>query len=184
MNLRLILLNKPYNVLCQFTDTGDRPTLGDFVQIPNVYPAGRLDYDSEGLVLLTNAGWLQHQIAEPQYKLPKTYWVQVERVPQDAALDQLARGVLLKDGVTLPAQVREMTPPPVWERDPPIRFRKTVPTAWLEITLTEGRKRQIRRMTAAVGHPTLRLIRWSVGPWDLGELRPGEWKEVPISRIG
>ena len=179
---RLLLLNKPFNVLCQFTDSEGRSTLADYVPIPNVYAAGRLDFDSEGLVILTDAGWLQHHIAEPQHKLPKTYWVQVERIPEEPALSQLAHGVALKDGITLPVQVRRIEPPPVWARDTPIRFRKTVPTAWLEIQIAEGKKRQIRRMTAEVGHPTLRLIRFAIGPWTLGKLQPGEWVEAPCPR--
>jgi len=179
---KLLLFNKPFNVLCQFTDPGGRPTLADFVPLPSVYAAGRLDFDSEGLVILTDVGWLQHHIAEPQHKLPKTYRVQVERIPDEDALSHLARGVALKDGVTLPARVRMIAPPPVWDRDPPIRFRKSVPTAWLELQIIEGKKRQIRRMTAAVGHPTLRLVRWAVGPWRLGDLKPGEWVEVPCPR--
>lgn len=176
---RLLLFNKPFNVLCQFTDPEGRPTLADYVPVPNVYAAGRLDFDSEGLVILTDAGWLQQHIAEPQYKLPKTYWVQVERIPDEPVLTQLAHGVASKDGITRPARVRIIEPPPVWERVPPIRYRKSVPTAWLELEIAEGKKRQIRRMTAAVGHPTLRLIRVAIGPWTLGELRPGEWVEVP-----
>ncbi len=176
---RLILFNKPYLVLCQFTDAEGRPTLADYIALPGVYAAGRLDYDSEGLLLLTNAGWLQNQIAEPRHKLPKTYWVQVEGAPQPAALESLARGVPLNDGPTLPAQVRPLDPPPVWPRVPPIRARRHIPTAWLALTLVEGRKRQVRRMTAAVGHPTLRLIRQAIGPWALDTLQPGEWREVP-----
>ncbi len=179
---RLLLLNKPFNTLCQFTDSEGRPTLADYVPVPHVYPAGRLDFDSEGLVILTDAGWLQHHIAEPQHKLPKIYWVQVERLPDEDALAQLARGVALKDGITLPAQVRMIEPPSVWERIPPVRFRLSVPTAWLELEIVEGKKRQIRRMTAAVGHPTLRLIRAEIGPWTLGALKPGEWVEVPCPR--
>ncbi len=179
---RLILLNKPFNTLCQFTDSEGRPTLADYVPVPNVYAAGRLDFDSEGLVILTDAGWLQHHIAEPQHKLPKTYWIQVERIPNETALAQLARGVALKDGITLPARVRMIEPPSVWDRVPPVRFRLSVPTAWLELEIVEGKKRQIRRMTAAVGHPTLRLIRAAVGPWELGALKPGEWVEVPCPR--
>lgn len=179
---RLILLNKPFNTLCQFTDAEGRPTLADYVPIPNVYAAGRLDFDSEGLVILTDAGWLQHHIAEPQHKLPKIYWVQVERLPDETALAHLARGVLLKDGLTLSAKVHLIEPPPVWEREPPIRYRKSVPAAWLELEIVEGKKRQIRRMTAAVGHPTLRLIRAAVGPWTLGDLQPGAWKEIPCPR--
>jgi 23S rRNA pseudouridine2457 synthase len=179
---RLILLNKPFNTLCQFTDRDGRPTLADFIPIPDVYAAGRLDFDSEGLVILTDAGWLQHHIAEPQHKLPKTYLVQVERIPDEKALAQLRQGVKLKGSVTLPARVRLIDPPSIWERDPPIRFRKSVPTAWLELQIVEGKKRQIRRMTAAVGFPTLRLIRSAIGPWHLGDLRPGAWTEVPCPK--
>lgn len=179
---RLILFNKPYLVLCQFTDEEGRPTLADYIPLPDLYPAGRLDYDSEGLVVLTDVGWLQHQIAHPLFKLPKTYWVQVEEVPGAEALAQLARGVLVKGERTRPARARLLDPPPVWPRDPPIRERKNIPTAWLEIVIEEGRKRQVRHMTAAVGHPTLRLIRQSVGPWHLDELAPGEWQAVPCPR--
>lgn len=176
---RLILLNKPYRVLCQFEDEAGRTTLADYVPVPNVYPAGRLDYESEGLVLLTDVGWLQHWITHPRHKLPKVYWVQVEGIPTPEALKQLSQGVMVKGERTRPARVRRMAAPPVWPRHPPIRERKSVPTSWLEITLTEGRKRQVRHMTAAVGHPTLRLIRWAVGPWQLGPLQPGEWRDVP-----
>ncbi|MCB8944710.1 MAG: pseudouridine synthase [Ardenticatenaceae bacterium] len=176
---RLILLNKPFNTMCQFTDRDGRATLADFISIPNIYAAGRLDFDSEGLVILTDAGWLQHHIAEPQHKLPKTYLVQVERIPDEKALAQLRRGVKLKEGVTLPAKVRLIDPPPIWERTPPVRFRKSVPTAWLELQIIEGKKRQIRRMTATVGFPTLRLIRSAIGPWTLGNLQPGQWLELP-----
>jgi 23S rRNA pseudouridine2457 synthase len=175
----LLLFNKPYLVLCQFTDAEGRPTLADYISLPGVYAAGRLDYDSEGLLLLTNAGWLQNQIADPRHKLPKTYWVQVEGIPSAGALAQLARGVPLKDGPTLPAQVTAIQVPPLWPRIPPIRERRAIPTAWLAITLREGRKRQIRHMTAAVGHPTLRLIRQAIGPWQLGDLQPGQWRQVP-----
>jgi 23S rRNA pseudouridine2457 synthase len=179
MTDRLILLNKPFNVLCQFTDeTGKKRTLSDYVPVKGVYAAGRLDYDSEGLVLLTNAGWLQHRIANPACKEPKTYWVQVEGIPGEAAPERLARGLVLKDGPTLPAEVAPLDPV-VWERHPPIRERKSIPTAWISLTLREGRNRQVRRMTAAVGHPTLRLIRTRVGEWDLGGLKPGEWREAP-----
>jgi len=182
MGERLILLNKPFNVLCQFTDeTGTKRTLADFVPVEGVYPAGRLDYDSEGLVLLTNAGWLQHRIANPAYREPKTYWVQVEGIPADAALERLASGLVLKDGPTLPAGVARLEPA-VWERHPPIRERKAIPTSWLSLTIREGRNRQIRRMTAAVGHPTLRLIRTRVGGWDLAGLNPGEWREAAVPR--
>lgn len=174
----LILLNKPFGVLCQFTDPGGRPTLADYVPVPNVYPAGRLDHDSEGLVLLTDDGALQARLADPRHHVEKVYWVQVERVPTDDALARLRAGVVLKDGPTRPARVRPIDEPPaLWPRDPPIRRRASIPTAWLEIALTEGRNRQVRRMTAAVGHPALRLIRVAIGPYALGGLQPGEWKE-------
>ncbi|MCW5850010.1 MAG: pseudouridine synthase [Anaerolineae bacterium] len=179
---KLILLNKPYLVLCQFTDAEGRPTLADYLPLPDVYPAGRLDYDSEGLVLLTDHGPLQHLIADPRHKLPKTYWVQVEGEPTADALQQLRRGVLLKDGLTLPAQAQVMAPPDVWPRTPPIRERKHIPTPWLALTISEGRNRQVRRMTAAVGYPTLRLIRWAVGPWTLDGLAPGEWRDIAPPR--
>jgi 23S rRNA pseudouridine2457 synthase len=175
---RLILFNKPYGVLTQFTSAEGRPTLADYVPIADVYPAGRLDFDSEGLVLLTNVGWLQHWISDPRHKLAKTYWVQVEGIPGAQALRQLAQGVQLKEGLTRPAQVRRIEPPAVWPRQPPIRERKSIPTAWLELAITEGRKRQVRRMTAAVGYPTLRLIRQAIGPWQLGGMQPGEWRET------
>ncbi len=180
----LVLFNKPYLVLCQFTDPEGRPTLADYISLPGIYAAGRLDYDSEGLLLLTNTGWLQNQIAHPGHKLPKTYWVQVEGVPSPTALAQLARGVQLKDGPTLPAQVQVIDPPPVWPRVPPIRERRLIPTAWLSITLHEGRKRQLRRMTAFMGHPTLRLIRQSIGTWQLGDLQPGEWRDAAAATPG
>lgn len=176
---RLLLFNKPYRVLTKFTDPEGRPTLADFVNVPGVYPAGRLDYDSEGLLLLTNVGWLQTLISEPRHKLAKTYWVQVEGIPTDEALQGLAQGVLLNDGMTLPAQVARLATPPVWPRVPPIRQRQSIPDTWLALTITEGRNRQVRRMTAAVGYPTLRLIRWQIGPWTVGNLQPGEWQEVP-----
>lgn len=164
--------------MCQFTGEESRPTLADYIPVPGVYPAGRLDFDSEGLLLLTNAGWLQHRIADPKHKFPKTYLVQVERVPTEQTLKQLAEGVTLNDGVTRPAEVEMVGEPNLWVRVPPIRVRKTVPTAWLRLTITEGRNRQVRRMTAAVGHPTLRLIRERIGDWELGELQPGEYLEV------
>jgi len=173
---RIVLLNKPYNVLCQFTDAAGRPTLADYVPLRDVYPAGRLDLDSEGLVVLTDDGHLQHQIADPRHKLAKGYWVQVEGEPDEAALAQLRRGVLLKDGWTAPAEAARVAAPAVWPRTPPIRNRAHIPTAWLALTLHEGRNRQIRRMTAAVGHPTLRLIRHSVGAWRLDGLAPGQYR--------
>ncbi|MGD0612015.1 MAG: pseudouridine synthase [Anaerolineales bacterium] len=174
---RLILFNKPYLVLSQFTDPEGRPTLADYIPIEKVYAAGRLDYDSEGLVILTDSGPLQYSVTDPHNKLPKTYWVQVEGIPGGEALAKLAEGVTLKDGLTLPAQVRRMDEPELWPRNPPIRFRKEIPTSWLELIIVEGRKRQVRRMTAAVGLPTLRLVRVSVGTWKLGRLKPGEWRE-------
>lgn len=175
---RLFLLNKPYNVLCQFTDREGRATLADYFPLPGVYAAGRLDRDSEGLLLLTDDGKLQHQIADPRHKLPKRYWVQVEGEPDAAALEALARGVVLKDGPTRPAGVRRIEPPDIWERHPPVRYRAAIPTSWIELTISEGRNRQVRRMTAAVGFPTLRLVRHAVGPFKLGELQPGQWREA------
>lgn len=177
---RLILFNKPYNVLCKFTDNHGRRTLADFVHIPNIYPAGRLDYDSEGLLLLTDNGRLQHLISDPKHKLPKTYLVQVENIPNETSVACLREGVLLQDGITRPARVEILPSPNVPERIPPIRRRENIPTCWLRLTITEGRNRQVRRMTAAVGHPTLRLIRQKIGPWRLGTIAPGEWMEVPL----
>jgi 23S rRNA pseudouridine2457 synthase len=174
---RLILLNKPYGVLSQFTDEGSgHPTLAGLVDVPGVYPAGRLDRDSEGLLLLTDDGRLQARIADPRFKLPKTYLVQVEGEPDEAALAALRRGVTLKDGPTRPAEVERIDPPALWARDPPVRFRKSVPDCWLALTIREGRNRQVRRMTAAVGHGTLRLVRWRIGEWTLDGLAPGEWR--------
>jgi 23S rRNA pseudouridine2457 synthase len=175
---RIVLFNKPYGVLCQFTDAAGRQTLADFIQVPKVYAAGRLDFDSEGLVVLTDSGELQHRIADPRGKLPKTYWVQVEGVPDERAQGRLERGVRLKDGMTKAAAVSMMDAPQVWPRVPPIRERRRIPTSWLAITLIEGRNRQVRRMTAAAGFPTLRLIRVAVGSWKLGSLGAGEWKEA------
>ncbi len=175
---RLLLFNKPYLVLSKFTDRQGRATLSDYIPVTEVYPAGRLDYRSEGLLLLTNFGLLQHRISSPAAKLAKTYWVQVEGIPAQEALEQLRSGVDLKEGPTAPASVRAMLPPDVWPRQPPVRHREKIPDSWVEISLTEGRNRQVRRMTAAVGCPTLRLIRWSIGPWSLGSLQPGQWREV------
>ena len=173
---KLLLLNKPYHVLCQFTDREGRATLADYVAEADVYPAGRLDYDSEGLVVLTDDGRVQAWISQPRFRLPKTYWVQVEGIPDEDALAGLRQGVTLKDGPTAPAHVEPMETPAVWPRTPPIRVRKSVPDCWIALTIYEGRNRQVRRMTAAVGHPTLRLIRWSVGPWTLAGLAPGAWR--------
>jgi len=178
---RLILFNKPFDVLSQFTDAKSptpRATLSDFVQVPGVYPAGRLDRDSEGLLLLTDDGRLQSRIADPRFKLPKTYLVQVEGEPDEAAIEALRKGVVLNDGPTLQAQARRIDPPELWPRTPPVRFRKTVPDCWIEVVLREGRNRQVRRMTAAVGHPALRLVRWSIGDWTIEGLASGEWHEV------
>jgi 23S rRNA pseudouridine2457 synthase len=175
---RVLLFNKPFRVLCQFTDEAGRATLADFVRAPGVYAAGRLDYESEGLLVLTDDGALQARLADPQHKLPKTYWVQVEGVPTPEALARLRSGVRLNDGMTRPAEAEEIAAPAVWERMPPIRFRKHVPTRWLALTLREGRNRQVRRMTAAVGLPTLRLIRVRIGDYALGALQPGEWREA------
>lgn len=177
----LILLNKPFQVLCQFTDSGGRKTLADYIQVPGVYAAGRLDFDSEGLVVLTNDGALQHLMTDPRHKLEKKYLAQVEGLPDEAALQRLRDGVVLKDGLTLPAKARLVDEPPgLWPREPAIRYRKSVPTAWIELSITEGRNRQVRRMAAAVGCPVLRLIRLSMGQWGLGSLRPGEWAEAPF----
>lgn len=180
---KLLLFNKPFNVLCRFTGEDTKKTLADFINVPQVYAAGRLDYDSEGLLLLTDVGFLHHLITDPQHKLPKTYLVQVEGSPTGDAISRLCRGVRLKDGLTRPAGVRVLeAEPPLWPRYPPIRVRKQIPTTWLEITITEGRNRQVRRMTAAVGLPTLRLVRTAIGPWRLDDLPPGTWRDVPCPR--
>lgn len=180
---RLIAFNKPYGVLSQFTDAGTpspRSTLSNFIAVPGVYPAGRLDRDSEGLLLLTDDGALQARISNPRHKAPKTYLVQVEGEPDETALARLRQGVDLSDGRTLPAEVERIADPALWPRDPPVRFRKSVPDCWLELTLHEGRNRQVRRMTAAVGHPTLRLVRWAIGEWNLNGLPQGEWRDVGL----
>ncbi len=180
---RLILFNKPYDMLSQFTDRGTdtaRATLSDCIAIPGVYPAGRLDRDSEGLLLLTDDGRLQSRIADPKYKTAKTYLAQVEGEVTDEALADLRRGVDLKDGLTRPADVERIDAPDIWPRNPPIRVRKSIPDSWISLTIREGRNRQVRRMTAAVGHPTLRLVRWRIGDWTLDGLQPGQWREVQV----
>jgi len=183
----LVLFNKPFQVLSQFTDDGasgsgsPRATLADFLRIPDIYPAGRLDYDSEGLLLLTAEGALQHRIASPTLKMPKTYWVQVEGDISDRALKHLAAGVQLKDGLTRPAKAVRMTAPEVWPRVPPVRHRDNIPTSWIELTIAEGRNRQVRRMTAAVGFPTLRLIRYQIGDWTLDGLKSGAHRVVTVN---
>lgn len=177
--MTLLLFNKPFGVLSQFTDKGSpttRATLSDYVDRPGVYPAGRLDRDSEGLLLLTDDGRLQARIADPKFKLPKTYLVQVEGIPDDAALARLRTGVELNDGPTRPAEAVRIDAPALWQRDPPIRVRASIPDSWLSLTICEGRNRQVRRMTAAVGHPTLRLVRWRVGDWTLDDIAPGTWR--------
>ena len=178
---RLILFNKPFGVLSQFTDRAapsPRPTLSQFVDVPGVYPAGRLDRDSEGLLLLTDDGRLQARLSDPRHKTAKTYLVQVEGAPEEADLEPLRRGITLKDGPTRPARARLIAPPNLWPRDPPVRFRKSVPDRWIELTIREGRNRQVRRMTAAIGFPTLRLVRWQVGSHLLDGLAPGEWRDA------
>lgn len=175
----LILLNKPFRVLSQFRDADGRATLGDYVDVPGVYPAGRLDYDSEGLILLTDDGRLQARISQPKSRTRKTYWAQVEGQPTPDQLEELLSGVELKDGPANAVTAREIDEPPMlWERNPPIRYRASIPDSWIEVVLIEGRNRQVRRMTAAVGLPTLRLIRYSVGDWSVDGLQPGEWKQV------
>ncbi len=180
---KIILFNKPFDVLSQFTDKGTegsaRRTLSEFIKVPGVYPAGRLDRDSEGLLVLTDDGRLQSRIAEPKHKMPKTYWVQVEGDPSNSDLQILRDGIDLKDGKTAPADVQFMNTPDIWDRTPPVRFRKSVPDRWLEITIREGRNRQVRRMTAAAGFPTLRLVRYRVGDWTIDGIETGAWREVP-----
>lgn len=180
---RLILFNKPFRVMSQFSPSGDKQTLADYIDVPGVYPAGRLDYDSEGLLLLTDDGALQHRISHPTGKLPKTYWVQVEGAPNEEAIAALRRGVRLNDGPTLPAGVELIATPKLWPRIPPIRVRLSVPDHWLSITIIEGRNRQVRRMTAAVGLPTLRLIRHAIGDWSVGDLQPGQWCEEAVTAL-
>jgi 23S rRNA pseudouridine2457 synthase len=182
---RYVLFYKPYNVLCQFTDVaGNRPTLKSYIPIPDIYAVGRLDYDSEGLLLLTNHGQLQHRLSNPTFRHPRTYWVQVERVPTEADLEPLRHGIMLQDYQTRPAAIALLpNDPPLPPRDPPIRFRKTIPTAWLEMTLTEGRNRQVRRMTAAIGFPTLRLVRAAIADLSLAGLEPGQWRELANAEV-
>lgn len=179
--MTLILFNKPFGVLSQFTDLKSptqRPTLSQYIDVPNVYPAGRLDRDSEGLMLLTDDGALQAKISNPKFRMPKTYLAQIEGEANDAALEQLRRGVKLKDGMTAPAKAERIDPPDLWPRDPPIRVRKTVPDSWIKLAISEGKNRQIRRMTAAVGLPTLRLVRWQIGEWTVEGLKLGSWKNT------
>ncbi len=179
-----ILFHKPYGVLCQFSDQQGRVTLKDYISVPDVYPVGRLDRDSEGLLLLTNHGWLQHRLSDPRFSHPRTYWVQVERIPTPYDLKPLGQGIKIQNYLTRPAQAKLLaTAPELPPRDPPIRVRQTVPTAWLEITLTEGRNRQVRRMTAAIGYPTLRLIRVAIASLSLGELLPGQWRNLEPEEI-
>jgi len=183
---QLIAFCKPFGVLCQFspdkTENSETPTLADFISIPEIYPAGRLDKDSEGLLLLTDSGALQHRISHPKKKMVKTYLVQVDGEPTDASIQQLCLGVELKDGLTRSAEVKRIADPELWLREPPVRYRASIPTSWLQISLREGRNRQVRRMTAAVGYPTLRLIRYAIGPWELNDLQPGQWRKLDIPK--
>lgn len=179
----LLAFNKPFNVVCQFRAHAEDETLANYIHRPGIHPAGRLDKDSEGLLLLTDDGALQHFITQPRHKQAKGYWVQVEGIPTEADLDQLRQGVMLKDGMTRPAEVTLIAPPTVWERTPPIRERKSIPTSWLDITIREGRNRQVRRMSAAIGFPTLRLIRYRIGPWFLNNLQPGESEQRTVPAV-
>lgn len=184
--MRYVLLNKPYEVLTQFTDEHGRATLKDFVSVPDVYPVGRLDFDSEGLLLLTDDKQLQHRLSDPRYKVPKTYWAQVEGLPTDAALGQLRQGVQIKEGFTLPAEVTalpEAATADLWPRTPPIRYRASIPTSWLAITISQGMNRQVRKMCAAVGLPCLRLVRVALGELETGNLAPGEWRELTPDEV-
>ncbi len=177
---KILLFNKPFDTLSQFTDEQGRQTLADYVSVKNVYTAGRLDRDSEGLMVLTNDGILQAKLTQPKSRSPKTYWAQVEGTPTELDLEKLRMGVELKDGMTLPAKVEIMPEPDIWDRHPPVRFRAAIPTTWLTLTLIEGRNRQVRRMTANIGFPTLRLIRHSIGDWHIGDLMPGQWKSITL----
>tara|TARA_R110000868_G_scaffold84487_1_gene238116 strand:+ start:219 stop:758 length:540 start_codon:yes stop_codon:yes gene_type:complete len=178
MQKKIILFNKPFQVLSQFEDENNRQTLKKYIPIKEVYPAGRLDYDSEGLMILTNCGKTQHKISDPKNKMSKTYWVQIENIPTALDLKKIRNGIQIKDHQCLPAQIKIIDEPLIWERVPPIRERKSIPTCWLELSICEGKNRQVRRMTAAMGFPTLRLIRVKIGPWQLNQLKPGEYKVI------
>lgn len=180
MKKTLLLFNKPYQVLSQFEDESQRKTLKNYIPIKKVYPAGRLDYDSEGLVILTNCGKTQHLISDPAHKMPKTYWVQIENIPSEDNLLKIRNGIKIKGHDCMPAKVRKITQPAIWPRNPPIRERKSIPTCWLELTIIEGKNRQVRKMTAAMGYPTLRLIRVQIGPWTLSDLQPGEFINLKV----
>lgn len=176
---RILLFNKPFGVICQFSRDGMHPTLADYIPLPGFYPAGRLDTDSEGLLVLTDDGQMQHRITDPRHKLPKTYWVQVEGVPDETALLKLRNGIKLSDFTTQPADAHLMDEPVnLWPRNPPVRFRKHIPTSWIALTIQEGKNRQVRRMTAAAGFPTLRLIRYRIGEWTLDDIKPGVWRLI------